>query len=99
MTLSVPTRRSSDILGSFTEHVLENAVFDNDGSGRVKIKIRVENGSMMVTALYTSATGNARDRWINYRQEMASWEEQIDLLNRLTGSSIKREKHSRRITA
>ncbi|QEC52684.1 GAF domain-containing protein [Anseongella ginsenosidimutans] len=87
------------ILGSFTEHVLENAVFDNEGSGSVKIKIAVQNGNLKVTALYTSAAGNAKNRLMNYRQNMATWEEQVDLLNRLKGFGIKKRKHLRHLAA
>lgn len=87
------------VLGSFIEHVLENSVFDNKGGGKVKIKMGVESDHLKVSALYTTSAEATADRLLNYRQEMASWEEQIDLLNRLKGASIKREKHSRRIPA
>ena len=83
------------ILGSFTEHVLENSIFDNEGHGKVNIKIRIEEEKLNVTAIYTAAARKARNRSVNYRKDLASWEEQVSLLNRLKGSGIERQKYRR----
>src|SRR5690606_4578845 len=85
------------ILGSFTEHVLENSIFDNEGHGKVNIKIRIEEEKLNVTAIYTAAARKARNRSVNYRKDLASWEEQVSLLNRLKGSGIERQKYRRHL--
>ncbi len=90
-TLKIPAM----ILGSFTESLLENALLDNETPASVKIEIIYKDNALRLTARYATSKKATRERMVNYRDQMASWEEQIDLLNRLRNLKIEKEKSSR----
>jgi antitoxin component YwqK of YwqJK toxin-antitoxin module len=73
-----------------TEHVIENSVFDNYNAGKIKISANFKDGELMVTALHSVPKNVSINRSLNYRQGGSSWEEQIDLLNRLKQLNIRK---------
>ncbi len=81
----------SMILGSFTESILETSVFDNVARGKIKIKIKCSGEKLYVTALHILSKNNEEGRLVNYRKNMASWEEQVSLLNRLRNLAIEKD--------
>ncbi|MGF1636212.1 MAG: histidine kinase [Cyclobacteriaceae bacterium] len=88
----------SMILGSFTESVLENSIIDNELKAKVKVKAMFSHDKFQLTAIYTTTKGNVTKRLVNYRENLASWEEQIELLNRLRNLKIEKTKAKRIIT-
>jgi len=81
----------SMILGSFTESILETSVFDNVTQGKIKLKVKHTDDKFHITAIHVLPKKNGESRMVNYRRYLASWEEQISLLNRLKNLGIEKD--------
>jgi LytS/YehU family sensor histidine kinase len=86
------------ILGSVIESVIETTIFNNSTHGLAKVTINFIKGKLRLSAIHTVSKNEKINRSLNYREGLANWEEQIEVINRLKGLQIQKETRNRKLT-
>lgn len=87
--LHIFKRIPSMVLASVIESIVENGVLNQKETTKVNIKLRVENNMLIFNIVFNSKKEKKKKN-LNYRDELISWEGQINLLNKLKNLNIEK---------
>ncbi len=78
------------VLASAVEDIIENSMIEQVENLKVVLKIEIDNGRLNFQISFNS-NSKKKERKQTYRDELTTWQEQIDLLNRLKDLDIEKK--------